>query len=284
MFLLVFIMYVKKQKKEEKRLTEHLIRINSGKYELPTDNMTESNYSVLEDEIYKTTVTLRKQAEQSYKDKENLKESVSDISHQLKTPLTSIMIMLDDLTDDENMPEDIRREFLHDIKSFLTQTLLTLAKLEVNSIEFRNKPEKVSDIFIACIENTEVIAEVRGVNVSYSSEDITLNCDFKWICEALTNIVKNCIEHTPDGGKVKLKGYSTALFTRISIKDNGSGIDKDDLPHIFERFYKGKNSDKDSIGIGLSMSKAIIEKSGGYIKAISAQDKGTEFIITFHKD
>ena len=290
LFLLVFIMYVKKQKKEEKRLTEHLIRINSGKYELPTDNMTESNYSVLEDEIYKTTVTLRKQAEQSYKDKENLKESVSDISHQLKTPLTSIMIMLDDLTDDENMPEDIRREFLHDIKrsashmSFLTQTLLTLAKLEVNSIEFRNKPEKVSDIFIACIENTEVIAEVRGVNVSYSSEDITLNCDFKWICEALTNIVKNCIEHTPDGGKVKLKGYSTALFTRISIKDNGSGIDKDDLPHIFERFYKGKNSDKDSIGIGLSMSKAIIEKSGGYIKAISAQDKGTEFIITFHKD
>ncbi len=290
LLLAVFVMYVRKQRKEENRLTEHLMRINSGQYELPTDNMSESNYSVLEDEIYKTTVTLRKQTEQSVKDKENLKESVSDISHQLKTPITSMMIMLDDLTDDEDMPEDIRREFLHDIKrsashmGFLTQSMLTLARLEVNSIEFHNKPEKVSDIIRTCIENTEVIAEVRGVEVTDSSDDITLSCDFKWICEAITNIVKNCIEHTPDGGRVSIKAGRTALFTRISIKDNGSGIDKDDLPHIFERFYKGKNSAKDSIGIGLSMSKAIIEKSGGYIKVISAPDKGSEFIITFYKE
>ena len=243
--------------------------------------------SQLQSEIYKTTVMLKEQADNSQKDKENLKQSLSDISHQLKTPLTSIMVMLDDIIEDENMPEDIKRDFLNDIRrssnsiSFLVQSILTLSKLDANSIVLKSRTENVKKILDECVKNTEVLAEIKGVETSVECDDsLTLSCDFKWLCEAITNIVKNCIEHTIEGGFVKLKAEKTSLCTKITVTDNGCGIAKEDLPHIFERFYKGRNSDENSVGIGLALAKTIIEKSGGSIYADSEQGKGTKFTIT----
>ena len=195
--------------------------------------------------------------------------------------------MVDNLLDDENMPEDIRREFLSDIRrssgniSFLVQSLLTLSKLDADSIELKSKPENLADIFDDCIQNTAILAEIRRVNVTADCENVILKCDRKWLGEALSNIVKNCIEHTPEGGSVTLKAEQNKLYTKLTIEDTGCGIAPEDFPHIFERFYKGKNSDKGSIGIGLAMSKAIIEKAGGFITADSKMDKGSKFTIKY---
>lgn len=285
----IFAIYMRKQRKATIRLAKYLAQINNGNYELEIDENSENESSMLQNEIYKTTVMLRENAENSRKGKENLKESLSDISHQLKTPLTSVMIMVDNLLDDENMPEDIRREFLSDIKqssnniSFLVQSLLTLSKLDADSIELKSKPENVRDILDDCVQNTAILAEIRGVNVALDCESIELKCDRKWLGEALSNIVKNCIEHTPENGTVTLSAEDNKLYTKLTITDNGCGIAPDDLPHIFKRFYKGKNSDDNSIGIGLAMAKTIIEKASGYITANSELNKGSRFTIKFFK-
>lgn len=283
----VFLKYCKRQKAESERLAGYLRKINRKNYDLELKANSEDEMSQLQSEIYKTTVMLREQADNSQRDKENLKQSLSDISHQLKTPLTSIMVMLDDIIEDENMPEDIKRDFLNDIRrssnsiSFLVQSILTLSKLDANSIVLKSKTENVKKILDECVKNTAVLAEIKGVETSVECDTgLTLDCDFKWLCEALTNIVKNCIEHTNEGGFVILKAEKTSLCTKITVTDNGCGIDKDDLPHIFERFYKGRNSDENSVGIGLALAKTIIEKSGGSIYADSKQGEGTKFTIT----
>lgn len=282
----VFFKYCKRQKAESERLAGYLRKINRRNYDLELKANSEDEMSQLQSEIYKTTVMLREQADNSQKDKENLKQSLSDISHQLKTPLTSIMVMLDDIIEDENMPEDIKRDFLNDIRrsssgiSFLVQSILTLSKLDANSIVLKSKTENVKKILDECVKNTAVLAEIKGVETSVECDDsLTLDCDFRWLSEAITNIVKNCIEHTNDGGFVRLKGEKTSLCTKITVTDNGCGIDKGDLPHIFERFYKGRNRDENSVGIGLALAKTIIEKSGGSIYADSEVGKGTIFTI-----
>lgn len=284
----IFAVYVGKRHREDIRLADYLSKINNGDYSLKIEENSEDENSLLKNEIYKTTVMLREQSENSLKDKELLKDSLSDISHQLKTPLTSIIIMLDNLLDDKNMPENIRLEFLADIKrsanniSFLVQSLLTLSKLDANSIEMHRNPESISAIFEECIQNTAVLADICEVSViSKCDELITVNCDFKWLCEAISNIVKNCIEHTASGGYVKLEAEGGKLFTKITISDNGSGIYPEDLPHIFKRFYKGRNSGETSIGIGLALAKTIIEKNGGCISVKSTVGSGTVFTIKY---
>jgi signal transduction histidine kinase len=126
-----------------------------------------------------------------------------------------------------------------------------------------------------------VLAELKGVSVTAADNAVTLGCDKKWLCEALTNIVKNCVEHTGAGGTVRLTAAANPLYTAITVSDNGQGIAPEDLPHIFERFYRGKNAADDSVGIGLALAKAIIEKAGGTIRAASEAGKGSEFSIKF---
>lgn len=290
-FLAFFILYVRKQREESVRLAKYISQINHGKYDLEIEDNSEDENSHLKNEIYKTTVMLREKSENSLNDKVNLKKSISDISHQLKTPITSTIIMVDNLIDDEEMPEDMRKEFLYDIRhslngiSFLVQSLLTLSKLDANSIEFHYRYENVDDIFENCIQNTDVIAELKGVTVvKKKCEGINLNCDKKWLSEAFSNIVKNCIEHTNKRGKVTLSAEDNKLYTKITIYDTGCGISSDDLPHIFERFYKTRNSDENSIGIGLSLAKTIIEKHNGYISVDSTLGKGSTFVIKFFKN
>lgn len=285
-FAVLFLGYLKIQKKQTMDIAKRIERINLGDYSLQIDENSEDELSLLDNQIYRTTVKFREQAENSRKDKENLQKSLSDISHQLKTPLTSIIVMVENILDDDDMPLEIRREFLNDIKhntntiSFLVQSLLKLSKLDAEEVKFRYEQVEVKSIVDECIKNTAVMAEILGVRLETDCNDIILNCDRKWLCEAITNIIKNCIEHSHNGN-IKITADQNKLYTKISIKDNGSGITKEDLPHIFERFYKGKNSSDDSVGIGLSLAKTIIEKQGGYISVSSELNKGSEFVIKF---
>lgn len=286
-FIVVFLLYLKMQKQQTMDIAKRIERINLGDYSLQIDRNSEDELSLLDNQIYRTAVKFREQAENSNKDKENLQKSLSDISHQLKTPLTSIIVMVDNILDDDDMPLEIRREFLSDIKhntstvSFLVQSLLTLSKLDAEAIRFKYADVDVKNIIDECIKNTAVMAEICNVSVETLCDDTyKLNCDKKWLCEAVTNIIKNCIEHSQNGN-IKITADQNKLYTKISIKDNGSGIAKEDLPHIFERFYKGKNSSDDSVGIGLSLAKTIIEKQGGYISVSSELNKGSEFVIKF---
>lgn len=285
-FAVLFLGYLKIQKKQTMDIAKRIERINLGDYSLQIDRNSEDELSLLDNQIYRTAVKFREQAENSNKDKENLQKSLSDISHQLKTPLTSIIVMVDNILDDDDMPLEIRREFLNDIKhntntiSFLVQSLLKLSKLDAEAVKFRYEQVEVKSIVDECIKNTAVMAEILGVRLETDCNDIILNCDKKWLCEAVTNIIKNCIEHSQNGN-IKITADQNKLYTKISIKDNGSGITKEDLPHIFERFYKGKNSSDDSVGIGLSLAKTIIEKQGGYISVSSELNKGSEFVIKF---
>lgn len=285
-FAVLFLGYLKIQKKQTMDIAKRIERINLGDYSLQIDRNSEDELSLLDNQIYRTAVKFREQAENSNKDKENLQKSLSDISHQLKTPLTSIIVMVDNILDDDDMPLEIRREFLNDIKhntntiSFLVQSLLKLSKLDAEAVKFRYEQVEVKSIVDQCIKNTAVMAEILGVRLETDCNDIILDCDRKWLCEAVTNIIKNCIEHSQNGN-IKITADQNKLYTKISIKDNGSGITKEDLPHIFERFYKGKNSSDDSVGIGLSLAKTIIEKQGGYISVSSELNKGSEFVIKF---
>ena len=285
-FAVLFLGYLKIQKKQTMDIAKRIERINLGDYSLQIDENSEDELSLLDNQIYRTTVKFREQAENSRKDKENLQKSLSDISHQLKTPLTSIIVMVENILDDDDMPLEIRREFLNDIKhntntiSFLVQSLLKLSKLDAEAVKFRYEQVEVKSIVDECIKNTAVMAEILGVRLETECNDIILNCDRKWLCEAITNIIKNCIEHSHNGN-IKITAEQNKLYTKISIKDNGSGIDKEDLPHIFERFYKGKNSSDDSVGIGLALAKSIIEKQSGYIGVSSELGAGSEFVIKF---
>lgn len=284
----VFILYRRRQGDRLRKLTNYLAQVNGGDYSLALDNNSESDDSKLQNEIYKTTVTLRESAQRSMQSREELKTALSDISHQLKTPLTSTIIMTENLLDNPDLPEELRQEFLRDIHRssnhirFLVQSLLTLSKIDADSIVFKKQEILVSTVFTEVCKNLAVLAELKNVTLQSSDNGATLNGDKKWLCEALTNIAKNCVEHTPDGGTVALCAESNPLYAKITVSDNGQGIDKDDLPHIFERFYKGKNADDDSVGIGLALSKAIIGKSGGNLRASSEEGKGSVFTVKIY--
>ncbi len=284
----VFIRYCKMQKKQRLEIVKCLEKINNREYDLDLDGSTDDDMSLLKQEIQKTTVMLREYADNSMTEKEILKNSLADISHQLKTPLTSILITTENILDDDDMPVEIRRDFVMDIMhnahaiNFLVKSLLTLSMLDSGTVELKFKKVSVEKIIDECITRTEVLADIRDVRIEKTvKNDFKLDCDFRWICEAVSNIVKNCIEHTDGGGYVRISAERNSMYSEITISDNGCGISQKDLPHIFERFYKAQNSSPSSVGIGLSLAKSIVEKTGGYITVDSELGVGTTFRLRF---
>lgn len=285
-----FLIFNKNKDDEINEITKYIEEINKKNYKLNIDEMSEDELSILKSEIYKTTITLKEAAENSNKEKLQLKEALSDISHQLKTPLTSILIILDNLIDDPNMENDVREDFIRDIKmemtniSFFVQSILKLSKLDTNTVDFIEEKVYIKDIIDEVSKKLSILCDLRNIEiVTLIKEDVQINCDFKWQVEAFLNIVKNCIEHSKNDSNIFIEVDENNAYSQVTIEDNGGGIDDEDLPHIFEKFYKGKNSDNESSGIGLSLSKSIIEKSHGYIDVESKVGKGTKFIIKYFK-
>lgn len=290
LIILIFYLYDKNKSKKIKEITKMISKINNRQFDIDINDFNEGELSILKNEISKTTTMLRQVADNSVKDKLNLKDSLGDISHQLKTPLTSITIMIDNILDNPDMDEKIRKKFLINIKreilniNFLVMSLLKLSKFDANVVKFNKESVYLKDIIIESIKNVSMIKELKNITIKVSGDDnIKLLCDFKWQVESITNILKNSIEHTSEYGTVEVNYSENKLYTRILIKDNGKGIDSGDLPHIFDRFYKGENGSDDSFGIGLSLSKTIIEKEGGSITVKSTPNIGTIFTIKYLK-
>jgi len=287
---IIFFKYNHSESKKINEITKYIEEINRGNYKLNIEENTEDELSILKNELYKITIMLKEVAENSQKDKTTLKDSLSDISHQIKTPITSILIMLDNILSDENMPEDIKKDFIKDIKreiiniKFLVESILKLSKIDSNSIKFIKKEVFIKDIINEAVKNVSMLSELKNIEIIVSGDDsIKTICDLKWQVEAITNILKNCIEHSYENRKIYINYNQNNMYTELKIEDNGTGIDAKDLPHIFERFYKGKNSSSDSVGIGLALSKSIIESNNGYIQVDSELNKGTIFIIKYLK-
>lgn len=235
------------------------------------------------------STTLSEQADLLKKDKVFLADSISDISHQLKTSLTSMFIMTV-LMSDQGLPPDKRLEFTQNIRSqlerlqWLVTSLLKLSKIDAGTIEFKKEHINVKKLIRKSTEHLLIPIEIKEQTLEISGdENAQFVGDFNWSSEAVTNMVKNCIEHTPVGGKITVDFHETSLYTMIQVADNGEGIDKNDLPFIFNRFYKGKNAEKESIGIGLAMSKSILENQGGTIETKSGKNTGTQFTIKMYK-
>lgn len=290
--LIVFIVliYNWQREREIKKINKYLNEINSGNYELKIEENCEDELSKLKNELYKTTVLLRETAENSEQEKINLSNSLADISHQIKTPLTSIRIMLDNIEENPDMDSKTREEFIEDISkqiewiSSLVISLLKLAKFDAGAIKMNDQEVNVKKLINHVLSNLAIIIDVKNIKIEQKIDDnIMLKADYNWQLEALTNIIKNAIEHSHDNGTIHIDVENNSMFVKIKIRDEGEGIDKKDIKHIFDRFYKAKKSSENSIGIGLSLAKTIIEQENGYIKVDSEVGKGTTFEIKYLK-
>lgn len=287
--LSVFLRYNYKKNKTLKEITAYISAINKKNYQLTIDDNTEDELSILKNEVYKTMINLKEQAENSMQDKINLKNSLSDISHQLKTPLTSIMINLDNILDNPDMETERRTKFIFNIKreisniNFLVQALLKLSKFDANTIIFNNEEHLVKNIINKTIQNVESLSDLKNVTIKVKGNKTDkLVCDASWQIEALTNILKNSIEYSSEDSKIEIEYEQNKVYTLIKIIDYGKGIDKKELSNIFKRFYKMKGANDESVGIGMNLAKTIIEANNGRIDVESTLNEGTTFIIKYY--
>lgn len=284
----LFIKYNYTYNLEINKIIKCIENINHKNYELNIDELSEDKLSILKQEIYKTTIMLKENAENSHKDKINLKNSLQDISHQLKTPLTSINILLDNILDDTNMNNETRQNFIKQIKreitniTFLVESILKLSKFDANTITFTKEEVSIKKIIQETQKNVANLCDLKNIAIEVTNKcQNKINCDYRWQVEALTNILKNAVEYSYPESKILILCEDNNIYTQIKIIDNGKGMDPEDAKNIFKRFYKGKNANQDSVGIGLSLSKAIIEKDNGIINIETKKDYGTTFIIKY---
>ena len=273
---------------EIKDMTDYVYNSSEGRnFEMKNRNQ-EGQIGLLKTELIKMTNILKEKVELLNNEKIFLNNTISDISHQLKTPMTSLIILNDLMYED--LPTETKIEFLDKIKSqlnrmeWLVKSMLKLSKVEAKVINFEKKEVKINELIKRSVAPSLIPMEIKNIKLSIDGDENTSYIgDINWSSEAFVNIIKNCIEHTPQDGRIDINYAQNPLYCEVVIKDSGEGIDKKDLPHIFKRFYKGKTSKEDSVGIGLAMAKSIIESQNGDIYVESEINKGTEFHIIFHK-
>lgn len=284
----IFLLYEHRRYKEIYDITKCIENINHKIYHMDIDSNTEDELSILKNEIYKTTIMLKEDAENSKLAKKLLKDSLSDISHQLKTPLTSITIMLDNLYDNPDMDARARQRFLRDMRreisniNFMVQSLLKLSKLDANTVEFKNEKVSLSELVRESVKNIAALSDLKNVDINISGNDYIICCDRRWQIEAISNILKNSVEHSDEGSTVDINMDDNHVFTKLTITNYGGEISENDKAHLFERFFRGANATAESVGIGLALAKSIVEGCGGAITVDSSNGK-TTFSIIYYK-
>ncbi|MEG0352607.1 MAG: HAMP domain-containing sensor histidine kinase [Cellulosilyticaceae bacterium] len=267
-------------------LQGYLMAMAKGNYTLNIEGAGEGKFSVLEDQIYKTTLSLRESKEEQEKEKLNLARNIADISHQLKTPLTSISIMTDLLL--ENELDEQNKYFMQQLNrqidrlSSLVGVLLKLAKFDAGTVKLKQQEIVVSQFIEEILEMLEVPIQQKELKIHLEGTgEVCLKGDKNWTYEAIHNVLHNCVQHSPSSGNLTIKWHQNPIYTEILIQDEGGGVPLEDLPYIFTRFYKGQNASKESIGIGLAMAKTIVEKQNGEIKVANTMS-GARFQIKFY--
>lgn len=290
--VLLFFIHLGSRYQIEKQLSEMIsyLSLVQEKLDLPEmKGMKEGKFGILQSEIYKVVVLLREAYSNELKQKKYMADMLSDISHQIKTPIAAITIMTD-LLESSELSEEQRLEYAAKIDkqvnriTWLIRNLLTISQLEADVLELKQEKVNLQKLMEKVREAFELMAEVKKVSLEIRvNPEIWLICDEHWTREAFSNIVKNCIEHTPEGGRILIHGFQDNIATHICISDNGEGVEEKHLPHIFERFYKGGNTSSNSVGIGLSMTRQIVLKQNGTISVTSERGKGTEFRVKMYR-
>ncbi|MCR5252039.1 MAG: HAMP domain-containing histidine kinase [Lachnospiraceae bacterium] len=279
--------FVRKRREEKKirELIDYLTRVQDHS-ELPQmKEMSEGQIGILQSEIYKVVTILKEEYSSEHRQKKYMSDMMSDISHQFKTPLTAVSLMTEllmapDVTEEQRYDYAAKIDTQISKMTWLIRNLLTLSQLEAGVLEMKCADIPLASVTEDIARSLEVMADAAEVELSFAvPEGLSVHADGHWLREALTNIIKNCIEHTAEGGFVRVSARRDNLAAYICIEDNGSGIDKEHLPHIFERFYKAGNASNESVGIGLAMAKQILRNHGGDIEAESEKGVGTKFRI-----
>lgn len=284
---LIIAIYMNSRKRyiQMSELSERIDSLISGAEDVDIRCYSEGELSILQSELTKLTVKLREQTSALRDDKKLLADSIADISHQIRTPLTAINLLLTEYS--KSADEAERANLLSELNRQLARidrlisALLKLARLDADSVTMETSEVPLKELIREALSPIDIQMELRDQEAVIEAEG-TVTCDRSWTAEALTNILKNCSEHM-GAGRLYITASETPLFSEIVIRDTGKGIDAYDLPHIFERFYKGKNSAPSSVGIGLALSRAIIIKQNGTVKAENAREGGAVFTIRFYK-
>lgn len=282
--LIICMIYKEKQIKQ---ISQQVNAILFQQKDIYIPYYKEGNLSFLESEIVKLVNRLSEQNRLLLEDKIILKQSLEDISHQMKTPLTSLNLVHERLkmaegTEKKKLLKE--QQLLLDKIEWLVITLLKIAQIDSNTVTFQKENISQKELYIKLVKPFEIQLELKDISIELEADQTYIeNIDILWTLEALSNIFKNCIEHTEQGGNIKIIMNNNPLYSEIIIQDNGNGIDSEDLIHLFERFYKGKNATQQSVGIGLSLSHMIIEKQNGTI-AVENTYPGAKFTIHFYKE
>lgn len=293
-FIAIFFIVIFDYKKVMSKInivSNSVEKVLEGEYDMRLEGGEEGEFSILYNQLNLLVNRLIENMEKLKKEKEFLKNIISDISHQLKTPLSSIIMLNELMISKKDMDEETKIKFLNKTSEQLVRmewliiNLLKIARIEAGAISYKIKNQPLIITINKAISPLRERANDKKQNIIIEEEGkVYLNHDSDWMTEAIGNIIKNAIEHTEEYGTIFIGIKESPLFVNIIIRDNGIGIKKEELPHIFERFYKGKNEVKPiSIGIGLTLSKSIIESNGGNISVKSIEGEGTEFTITFLK-
>ena len=248
----------------------------------------EGELSILQSEIRKLTVRMQEQTAQAQEDKKKLAQAMEDIFHQFRTPLTALTLQTallaeEDLTVEKRLAHTrvVRRQLQR--MEWLTESLLKMSKIDAGTVTFRQEKVAVSDLVRRASDPLAIPMELRGQTLQLQLSDASLHTDPAWTTEAIGNLLKNCMEHTPAGGTVSVRCTDNALYTELTVQDTGEGFLPEDIPHLFERFYRGKNAAPESVGIGLALARSIVSEQGGTLTAENAPEGGARFVLRFYK-
>lgn len=284
----LFLLLTRRRIRAIARLAESVDRVLHGTDDTHIEACNEGELSVLASEVQKMTVRLREQAEHLQKDRLRMSDALADISHQLRTPLTSMNLTVSMLSKSD-LSQQERYRLLFELKQrlgridWLIETLLKLSRLDAGTVVFRREAVRVEELIRAALAPLSVTLELREQAVSVSVGDVCFFGDIAWSVEAIGNLLKNCSEHTPAGGQIFVSARETALFCELVIRDTGAGFAPAEIPYLFDRFYRGSNATAESVGIGLSLARTVIVSQNGTVSAANAPNGGAMFTVRFYK-
>lgn len=284
----LYLLLARKRYRAIDALSKDVDRVLHGQDEILIRESEEGELAILQAQIRKMTVRLKEQSDSLLRDKRMLSDAIADLFHQIRTPLTAMNLLVSMLAE-EDLPFERRLRYTRELKQqtervqWITETLLKLSKLDAEAVRFQTETVRAEDLIRNALEPLNVALELKNVAVTVEANDAAFSVDRAWTVEAVSNLLKNCMEHTPSGGSITIEASETPLFSRLTVRDTGPGFSEGELGHVFERFYRGKNAASDSVGIGLALAREIVAGQNGTLTAKNADGGGAIFTVTFYR-